>query len=113
MKKWTQNEINEAVRLHGLWIICDKKGVRANLSGANLSEANGVKRCSADWDGHGECGRKLTAVLIGKEDRYFCGCFAGTLEELREYIAKGKEKYRSSRTKVADFVASCMSEETT
>ena len=165
MKKWTQDEINEAVRLHGLWLVGNEKGVMADLSGAdlsganlsganlsgadlsganlsganlsranlsranlsranlswadlsgadlsgaNLSGANGVKRCSVDWHGHGECGRKLTAVRIDKEDRYFCGCFVGTLEELRVYIAKGEEKYIASRAKVADFVASCMAE---
>ena len=36
----THAELQEALRLHRLWLDNDPEGVRANLSGANLSEAD-------------------------------------------------------------------------
>ena len=55
MKKWTKDEINEAVRLHCLWRIGDEKGVRANLCDANLCDANlrGADLSGAEGAGHG------------------------------------------------------------
>ena len=40
MRKLTQEELNEIVRLHGMWLRYEEGGVRANLSGANLIDAN-------------------------------------------------------------------------
>ena len=83
---------------------------RANLSGATLSGANLTRAdltravhnwAQVAWKGHGECGRMLTAVQLKKDDKimFFCGCFTGSEEELREYIRSGKETYAASRTK--------------
>lgn len=47
MKTYTQTQLNEVLRNHKHWILedCDGwKGMRANLSGANLSGAN-LSRC--------------------------------------------------------------------
>jgi hypothetical protein len=87
----------------------------ANLCGANLSRANlccslGSIFSDCCWPGHGEFGRRLLAVRIAGDDVYFCGCFLGSLDNLREYIAKGDEQYRQSRTVAADFVAARMAE---
>ena len=76
---------------------------RANLSGAKLSGANlsGAVHNWAQvaWKGHGERGRTLTAVQLKKEDKiqFFCGCFTGGEEELREYIVSHDEILRLSR----------------
>ena len=40
MKKLTQVELNEILRLHGLWLKNNKEGVRANLSNYNLRSVN-------------------------------------------------------------------------
>ena len=76
----------------------------ANLYGANLSEAD-ILYASCRWSAHGECGRELLGVVIDNTPVYFCGCFCGREEELRKYIADGKEEYKVSRTIAADFVS--------
>jgi len=82
----------------------------ASLDGASLNDASGVIRASCSWTDHGERGRQLLAVSIGGNDVYFCGCFRGSINELREYIKRGEEKYRASRTIAADFVSARMAE---
>ena len=82
----------------------------ANFSGADLQNVTSIKRVEVSWSDHGECGRKLLAVLIADEVRYFCGCFSGTLDDLRKYISDGKEKYKASRTIAADFCEARMAE---
>lgn len=81
----------------------------ANLSGANLREADlfetDILHASCCWSAHGECGRELLGVVIDNTPVYFCGCFCGREEELRKYIADGKEEYKVSRTIAADFVS--------
>ena len=83
---------------------------RAELSGANLSGSTGVKYAACAWSGHGEKGRQLLAVQLG-EICLFCGCFAGSVSELRDYIATDEHEYKASRTKALDFVLSCFEEE--
>ena len=90
----------------------ERNFIEANLRGANLSDANlresvGLQLADCSWYQHGECGRKLTAVRIKKNIQFFCGCFKGDESELRQYIAKGKEEYRASRTKAMEFLLSC------
>ena len=81
-----------------------------NLSGADLRGANGILRAECSWTYHGECGRTLIAVFIDGVPRYFCGCFAGTEEELRTYIANGDCQLAASRTVAVDFVSARMTE---
>jgi hypothetical protein len=42
----------------------------------------------------------LTAVIYAKglEPVYQCGCFSGSLDELKAYIKKGDALYKKSRT---------------
>ena len=76
---------------------------RADLTGANLTGANLTRAvhhwAQVAWKGHGECGRMLTAIQLKKDDKvqFFCGCFTGSEEELREYIRSGESKYVRSR----------------
>ena len=91
----------------------------ANLSGADLSDANlsGANLSGADlsgadlsgavhawaqvaFRGHGECGRMLTAVIYKDGDApvYQCGCFSGSLAELKAYIKDGNDEWKKSRT---------------
>lgn len=74
----------------------------ANLSGARLTPGHAY--ASVSWTGHGECGRQLSAYHDGTETRYFCGCFTGSIDALRAYIAAGPESLRESRTITADMV---------
>jgi len=125
MKKLTQNQIDKDIAAHGKWLRGEKGGKRvdwsecnldgaslngASLNGASLNDASGVIRASCSWTDHGERGRQLLAVSIGGNDVYFCGCFRGSINELREYIKRGEEKYRASRTIAADFVSARMAE---
>jgi hypothetical protein len=82
--------------------------IDADFMDANLSEARGIVYAQAAWSGHGECGRQLLAVRINNVDRYFCGCFEGTLKDLDEYIDEGETELKASRRLVRNFVAACM-----
>jgi len=76
----------------------------AYLSGANLSGAylSGAVHAWAQvaFKGHGECGRMLTAVIYkeGGEAVYQCGCFSGSLADLKTYIKDGEMELSKSRT---------------
>jgi len=71
----------------------------AYLSGANLSRAVHAWAQVAFKD-HGECGRMLTAVIYkeGDEAVYQCGCFSGTLADLKTYIKEGEKDWAKTRT---------------
>jgi len=78
---------------------------RANLDGANLYGA--VEKFAAiSFLGHGECGRTLTAVQLTKTShiKLFCGCFKGSVKELREYIEAGEVRLKKTRTLALDTV---------
>ena len=81
----------------------------AGLRGAAMAGSTGVIRASCSWTDHGESGRELLAVHHpAKDDQpavtlYYCGCFMGTIESLRQYIADGDDRYKASRTIAADF----------
>ena len=53
MKKYTDKELKEILRLHGLWLMDDTEGVRADLSWANLDRANlswaNLYRANLSW----------------------------------------------------------------
>ena len=82
----------------------------ADLSGADLSRANlsgAVHRwAQVAFMGHGECGRMLTAVIYaeGGDTVYQCGCFSGSIDELKAYIANGSGAYKPSRTMAMEVV---------
>ena len=76
----------------------------ADLSRADLSEANGVNYAQLNFSSHGEKGRRISAVKSNEEIFVFCGCFNGTVSELRDYIDKGNEAYKKSRTLALDTV---------
>jgi hypothetical protein len=98
----------------------------ANLDGANLDGANldrtGLLWAECAWTDHGECGRRLMAVVLlarakteeleAREQSvtYMYGCYRGTEAELREYIADGDKDFAHSRTCAADFVAARVAE---
>ena len=71
----------------------------AYLRGANLQGAV-YKWAQVAFSGHGECGRMLTAYIQseGMDPVYQCGCFFGTLDDLKGYIANGEECHKASRT---------------
>ena len=78
----------------------------ANLSGANLSRADLNACAQVSFKGHGECGRMLTVIRQkeGDELRFYCGCFRGTEQELRKYIAYSEPKYAKTRTLALETV---------
>jgi len=93
--------------LSGANLRCDLSGANlrcAYLSGANLSGANlsGAVHAWAQvaFKGHGESGRMLTAVIYkeGGEAVYQCGCFSGSLADLKTYIKDGEMELSKSRT---------------
>ena len=96
---YTQDQLRTIIDQHGLWLR-GEGGSRANLYGADLSGANLYKWAQVSFKGHGERGRMLTAYQQEEtlEVFYQCGCFHGTAKDLIEYIAKGDEVYRKSRT---------------
>ena len=67
----------------------------ADLSGADLPSGHHYAQIS--FDGHGECGRKLTIFKTPNSSTYACGCFVGTEQGLRDYIEAGDSKHVESR----------------
>jgi uncharacterized protein YjbI with pentapeptide repeats len=78
----------------------------ADLSRADLSEVRGVMVASCHWSAHGEHDRQLSAVLLHDGLRFYCGCFNGSEQELRSYIANGGAQYVASRTEALEFLLS-------
>ena len=90
---------------------------RANLAWANLAWANlagAVHRfAQVAFSEHGECGRMLSAVVLkkGEEPRLFCGCFTGSIQELRDYIKDGAAHLRKTRTLALNTILSFLAVE--
>ena len=80
----------------------------ANLSRANLSGADLYGYAQVCFKGHGECGRMLTAIREKENGKIklFCGCFIGTVEDLRKYIENGEPKYKKTRTLALEAILS-------
>lgn len=112
----TPEKLKAILAEHAIWL-SGNGGNRADLSGsdlrnadlrcANLSEVTGVKVAACHWSSHGERGRQLGAVLLPDGLRFYCGCFSGSEQELRSYIANGGAQYVASRTKALEFLLSC------
>ena len=86
----------------------------ADLSGANLS-GQPIRYASCSWTSHGERGRTLHGIASPNDAGVLhvtlsCGCFRGSPDELREYIARGEERYRASRTIALEFILARMAE---
>jgi hypothetical protein len=45
-------------------------------------------------------------VLLHDGLRFYCGCFNGSEQELRSYIANGGAQYVASRTEALEFLLS-------
>ena len=75
----------------------------ANLSYADLSYAVGIQYAQCSFVGHGECGRMLTLIEYKEKLIFFCGCFKGSPEELKQYIKKGKPELAASRNLAMNF----------
>ena len=92
-----ETELEEILKGHKLWLDGKDGGVRANLSGADLSDAtlSGADLIDADLP-H----RFISVSLIGSRkgmttysfeyDKIWCGCFTGTL---KEFAAKVRVEY--------------------
>ena len=134
MKTYTKEELAAVINEHGKWLR-NEGGSRANLSGSNLSGSN-LSGANLSWanlsgadlskanlskavhawaqvafKGHGECGRMLTAVIYaeGQDAVYQCGCFSGSLSDIKAYIKKGEQKHRKSRTLAMTTVTKLLS----
>ena len=139
MSTYSADDLRQLLDLHRRWLDGEDGGQRAYLSGANLScadlsradlrDANlrdaylsganlsgqPILRASCSWTAHGECGRTLQGVALPDDAGVLrialsCGCFCGSPDELREYIARGEERYRASRTTALEFVLARMAE---
>ena len=119
MTTYSADDLRQLLDLHRRWLLGEDGGQRAYLSGANLSGADlsdqPLRYASCSWTAHGECGRALTGIAMPDESgalrlRLSCGCFRGTADELREYIARGDERYRASRTTALQFILLRMAE---
>ena len=112
MKRYTPEELSEVLRLHLLWLWDEEEGVRANLSGSNLSRSN---LSGADLSGANLSGADLfranlsgangvqNIICVGPigsrnayttywidEDRVQCGCWkdyrGGSVDEFEERV---------------------------
>ena len=76
----------------------------ANLQCANLSESRNTRYSQISFDGHGECGRQLSAIMIDDEWVVFCGCFRGSFSDLETYIQQGEGEFLASRMKAMNVL---------
>lgn len=116
--------VDAIVENHKKWIKGEPGGERADLQGAYLQGTNlrgaylqgaylqdaylsmsvGVSFASVSWSEHGECGRTLTGVKVGDDIKLFCGCFNGSVNDLKGYIDNGDTKLKASRTIAFKFI---------
>lgn len=75
----------------------------ADLDGADLSLVYGINYAQCAFRGHGEHGRQLLAVIINDTTMFFCGCFNGDENSLRQYIQNGDRKLKKSRLLALEF----------
>lgn len=76
-----------------------------------IVEPKGIPICSLSGM-QGECGRTLTLIAKGKKSKwiFYCGCFSGTLEDMKEWMQyssrmKGDYRYDSAMAS-ANFLIS-------
>jgi hypothetical protein len=74
----------------------------AYLNGANMNGANIVSVAQISFTGHGQCGRTLIAIQTEKEIHIRCGCFYGSPDELRAWIAGDEKQWAKTRTLALD-----------
>jgi len=74
----------------------------ADLNGANINGDNIVSVAQISFTGHGQCGRTLIAIQTEKEIHIRCGCFDGSPDELRAWIAGGEKQWAKTRTLALD-----------
>ena len=108
MKKYTIEELNEILRLHGLWTKGDDAGIRANLNRADLRGANLI---GADLSGANLSDKIVSVSRIGSRkdmttynfdtDEVFCGCYKGTL---KEFEAKVKETHKDNPQYLKEYL---------
>ena len=86
------DKLKEILRLHDLWLNGDLKGVCANLSGADLSGANlrgaNEREVNTILSVSGIGRERRQTLFWVEENRVWCGCFAGTLQDFEEQIEK-------------------------
>ena len=104
----TQDELNECLRLHKLWLDGDLDGKRANLSGADFSGADLTKTILE--------GKAILSFQFEKHFAYFygdkirIGCHDLSIEEWKEkYQEIGKANDYSEKQIAAykDFIDLC------
>ena len=128
MKTYTKKELAEVLRLHKLWLEDNPKGIRADLSSANLRSAD---LSSADLSSANlrladlslanlrsadlslaktdkryiqiACigSRKDTTTYCFEDDKIWCGCFSGTLEEFK---ARVKETHKGNKQYLSEYM---------
>jgi hypothetical protein len=74
----------------------------ADLSCANLADTYSqhgkyIAHAAMYGSGHGERRRQLLGIRWENGDEFWCGCFHGDENTLREYIKNGDEKLQHSR----------------
>ena len=86
--------------------LTDASLIGANLIGASLTSKTDIfqSMASVSFTGHGECGRTLMAIRGTESLTLRCGCFSGTVDDLRAYIANGPAHWRKTRTLALDTV---------
>ena len=80
-KRITQDELNEILRKHKLWLINDPNGERANLSGADLSRADlsGANLSRADLSGADLYGANLSGADLYGANLYGADLYGADL----------------------------------
>ena len=120
-----QSDLDKILKSHKLYLEDNLRGERADLSYADLRSADlrsadlssaDLQQCKnviyaqCSWSNHGECGRQLVGLYYKKEIILFCGCFTGSVVELRKYISNGENQFKKSRRCALNFVLSRLKE---
>lgn len=89
-------KIKQILEAHAKWVRGEEGGERAiltntSLSGADIQMAYGKNICSVSGR-QGEEGRMITLLAEGYQSEwiFFCGCFRGTLAELKTWLKENR-----------------------
>jgi hypothetical protein len=96
-KRMDDSKLQEVLRLHKLWLKSEEGGERADLSSADLMNA----QISVAVGGPAGSARRLTYYIYSC-DEVQCGCFRGTLAE---FVAKIEKTHKDNPRWLTEYRA--------
>ena len=113
MKTYTKEQLDEIIKLHGMWLSSKIGGLSADLSNADLFNAklSNADLSNADLSYAKTDKRYIQIACIGsrkgmttycfEDDKIWCGCYQGTL---KEFEARVRETHKGNKQYLAEYL---------